>query len=119
GDYVEHIDTPVFSNTQWHKIIVSIDYSAKQFDVSVNNVPLLQNVNFRDTSVTALSGFQSYSEASSNVDRVGFFSSSGDADQDGVSDDAEMATPGADPLDPSLPGIMLGDLDGNDTITPA
>ncbi|MDK2972315.1 MAG: hypothetical protein PWP23_2070 [Candidatus Sumerlaeota bacterium] len=119
GDYVEASGSPAFSNSQWHKIIVSIDYTAKQFDVSVDNTPLLQNVNFRDSSVTALSGFQSYSEASSNVDRIGFFSSTGDADGDGVSDDVEMATPGADPLDPSLPGIVLGDLDGNDTVTPA
>jgi hypothetical protein len=118
GDYVEATGTPAFSNTQWHKIVISLNYTTKRYDVSVNNQPLLQNVNFRDSSINQLSGFQSYSETSSNIDRIGFFASNGDFDGDGISDDDEMRMPGADPLDPALPGFLLGDLDGNRSITP-
>ena len=93
----------VFSNDRWHKIILSINYETKTYDVSVNTMPHLQDVAFRDDDVEKLNGFQSFSRSGSGLDQIGFYPSDGDYDGDGVSDDDEMRTPRGNPLDPNRP----------------
>ena len=106
-DYVEPTagnDQPIiFANNRWHKIILSINYDTKTYDVSVNTMPHLQDVAFRDDTVEKLNGFQSFSRTGSNLDQIGFFPSDGDYDGDGISDDDEMRTPRGNPLDPDMP----------------
>lgn len=106
-----------FSNAEWHKIIVSLNYVDGEYDIAIDDQPYLQDVAFRD-AVTQLNGFQATSDnGDANVDMVGFYSSPGDYDGDGMSDDEEMITPGADPLDPSKPGPSanraVGDYNGD------
>lgn len=86
-----------FSNTVWHDIDLHIDYAAQTFDVRVDGSPYIQNVPFQ-SNVTTLNGFESHAETSSNTDRLQFFASDGDYDNDGVSDDTEFATAGRDPF---------------------
>lgn len=106
-DYIEPMggdDEPiVFNNETWHKIVLSLNYDTKTYDVSVNNIPHLQDIVFRDNTVEALSGFQSFSRTGSNIDLIGFYPSEGDYDENGTSDDDEMRAVGGDPLDPSQP----------------
>ena len=102
----------------WHEIIVSINYTTKIYDVMVNGTPYLQEVNFHDSSVTGLSGFQSSSENSSAIDGVQFFTSDGDFDNDGVPDDEEVRQPGGDPTDDTKTPGVRGDVSGDGTVTP-
>jgi len=105
-------------NSSWHKIIVSLNYTDQDYDIMIDDEPYLQGVDFRD-AVAALNGFQATTDnGDANVDMVGFYSSPGDYDDDGISDDDEMTMSGADPLDPSKPGSSsnrgVGDFNGDD-----
>jgi hypothetical protein len=91
------------ANNQWHKIIILLDYDAKTYTVTVNNVPYLQNVPFSNDTVSQLNGFKSSTQVGSSIDTIGFFDTDGDFDGDGVSDGTEMTSTGADPFDPTLP----------------
>ncbi len=92
-----------FSSNAWHKIVISLDYTTKTFDVAVDDQPHLQDVAFRDNSLTQLNGLEIFNKDASNVDTLGFFASNGDYDNDGVPDDVELVTPGRDPLTPDNP----------------
>lgn len=86
-----------FSNTVWHDIDLNIDYAAQNFDVRVNNQTYLSDVPFQ-SSVSQLNGFESHAENSSNTDRLKFYASDGDFDNDGVSDEEEFETNGRNPF---------------------
>ena len=106
--FVEPSPAILYSNTDWHKVIVSLNYTDGDYDIMVDDEPHSTANVFRDASVTDLNGFQSTTDTGSNIDRVGFFSSDGDYDGDGISDDDEMTMSGADPLDPAKPGMTDG-----------
>lgn len=92
-----------FSNTQWHDIDLNIRYATasqpNSFDVNVNGVPYLTAIPFADNTVSSLNGFESHAETSSNTDGLGFFTSDGDFDNDGFSDDVEFADPNLNPFE--------------------
>lgn len=90
------------SNTEWHQIIILLDYGNQVYHVSVNNVPYLSSVPF-SANVTSLNGFKASTQVGSSIDTIGFFQTDGDADSDGIDDITEMQTEGANPLDPNLP----------------
>ena len=90
---------------EWHRIVVYLNYAAgaRNYSVSVNDTPVLQNVPFHTSALSTLNGFESSSGAGASVDTIGFFLSDGDHDNDGVTDAAEVAQAGADPFDPYKP----------------
>lgn len=96
NQYVEGDGPPAFPNNQWHKIIVSLNFNNHTYSIAVDNQPLLQGVAFHSDTLSSISEFLAASETGANVDRMGFFASSGDFDGDGLDDDAEMAL-GTDP----------------------
>lgn len=103
GGYIAPDSPMQLSTTEWNKIVVSVNYDTQTFDVAVNDTAYLQGLSFFNSSVTSFNGFQASSQASANIDLVGFYASDGDFDDDGVSDDLEMAL-GGDPLDPNVTG---------------
>jgi len=96
-------DDPLFPNDQWHKIIVSLNFTTRRIDITVNNQPYFEGLSFRQGAAERINGFYAASDTGSNLDRIGFFPSDGDYDNDGFTDDQEMRTPGADPFDPGIP----------------
>lgn len=100
--FVAPVGKAPLSNTQWHQIIILLDYANQVYHVSVNNVPYLESVPF-SANVTSLNGFKASTQVGSSLDTIGFFSTDGDADGDGIPDIVEMQTEGANPLDPNLP----------------
>jgi hypothetical protein len=102
SQFVEPVSHDGFDNSQWHKVILSLNYADKDFDISVDNEPHLQKINFHNNTVGDLNGFESHSKNGSSIDTIGFFASDGDYDNDGFTDDEEMTTSGGDPLDPAV-----------------
>jgi hypothetical protein len=92
GDFVEPAGPVAFSNSAWHQMTVAIDYGSRTFSLAVDGQPHLQNVAFRDDSVSSLSGIGIGSESGANVDAITLYASSpvGDYDQDGFSDNFEV-----------------------------
>ncbi|MCC5878067.1 MAG: hypothetical protein JJU11_17755 [Candidatus Sumerlaeia bacterium] len=121
NDYIAPADSGPFPANEWIKITINIRYADtpnKTFDVSINDIPHLQDVIFFDQNVENLKGFKSFSQSTSRLDEIGIYASDGDFDGNGISDDEEMRTPGADPLNPDLPVIATPTPTPTPTATP-
>lgn len=92
GDFVEPAGPVTFSNSAWHQMTVAIDYGNRSFSLAVNGQPHLQNIPFRDDTVSSLNGIGIGSESGANVDAITLYASSpeGDYDGDGFSDNFEV-----------------------------
>lgn len=100
NQWVEPASPVTFSNTDWHEVVVALDYSTKTYNVRVNGANHLQGVCFRDMSVSQLNGIGAGSQTAAKVDSVGLFASgpNGDYDADGWTDKFETAGGNSSPL---------------------
>lgn len=110
--YVAPAGAPVLSTANWNKIVVSVNYTTKKFDVQVNGAPYLKGLGFFN-NVASFNGFQASSQSGANIDNVGFFASDGDYDNDGYNDDLEINSTGGDPLDAAVAPITVADVNGD------
>lgn len=100
SQWTEPAGPVTFSNTGWHEIVIALDYTTKTFNVRVNGANHLQNLGFRDNSVSQLNGIGAGSETAARVDSIGLFASgaNGDYDQDGWTDKFETAAGNSNPF---------------------
>lgn len=98
--WVEPAGPPALSNSAWHEIVVSLNYTAKTFNVRVNGANYLQNIPFDDNTVSDLEGISTSSTSNAKFDSIALYDSgaNGDYDGDGWTDQFETAAGNSNPL---------------------